>query len=68
MEISFDLLEKFVEVFMDNFSVFGDSYEKCLSNLEAVLMHCKETNLVLNREKCHFMVDKGIVLGHKVSA
>ncbi|XP_019460167.1 PREDICTED: uncharacterized protein LOC109359927 [Lupinus angustifolius] len=36
-------------------------------NLETVLERCVETNLVLNWEKCHFMVTKGIVLGHKIS-
>jgi len=29
-------------------------------------MRCEETNLVLNCEKCHFMVQEGIVLGHKI--
>ena len=52
---------------MDNFSVFGDSYEGCLENLRRVLEICKEKNLVLNWEKCHFMVTQGIVLGHIVS-
>ncbi|GJV50792.1 hypothetical protein Tco_1446533 [Tanacetum coccineum] len=32
-----------------------------------MLARCKETNLVLNWEKCHFMVKEGIVLGHKIS-
>ena len=52
---------------MDDFSVFGETYEECLLNLEKVLVRCEETNLVLNWEKCHFMVQEGIVLGHKVS-
>ncbi|KAK1645667.1 hypothetical protein QYE76_063472 [Lolium multiflorum] len=30
-------------------------------------VRCEETNLVLNWEKCHFMVNEGIVLGHKIS-
>ena len=38
-----------------------------LSNLERVLQRCEQTNLVLNWEKCHFMVNEGIVLGHKIS-
>ena len=53
---------------MDDFSVFGDSFEGYLNNLEKVLARCDETNLVLNWEKCHFMVNEGIVLGHKISA
>ena len=54
-------------MFMDDFSVFGSSFECCLSNLERVLKRCEETNLVLNWEKCHLMVKEGIVLGHKIS-
>ena len=53
--------------FMDDFSVFGASFENCLANLEKVLQCCEESNLVLNQEKCHFMVQEGIVLGHKIS-
>ena len=60
MAIFSDFCEKIVEVFMDDFSVSG-------SNLDRVWQRCKETNLVLNWEKCHFMVNEGIVLGHKIS-
>ncbi|KAL8097217.1 hypothetical protein AgCh_030366 [Apium graveolens] len=56
-----------VEVFMDDFSVFGCSCDECLHNLSLVLKRCVETNLVLNWETCHFMVQQGIILGHKVS-
>ena len=52
---------------MDDFSVHGPTFEKCLHNLEQVLLRCVETNLVLNWEKCHFMVAEGIVLGHRIS-
>ena len=62
-----DMVEDIMEVFMDDFSVFGDSFDVCLHNLERVLERCEETNLVLNWEKCHFMVQEGIVLGHKIS-
>ncbi|CAN6687754.1 unnamed protein product [Malus baccata var. baccata] len=48
-------------------SVFGDSFDKCLDNLTLILKRCVETNLVLNWEKCHFMVKQGIVLGHIIS-
>lgn len=61
------VVERFVEVFMDDFTVHGDSFDECLNHLELVLMKCIEANLVLNSEKCHFMVDHGIVLGHVVS-
>ena len=62
-----DFCEKIVEVFMDDFFVYGTSFDDCLSNLDQVLQRCEETNLVLNWEKCHFMVNEGIVLGHKIS-
>ncbi|GJQ99146.1 putative nucleotidyltransferase, ribonuclease H [Tanacetum coccineum] len=62
-----DMVEDFMEVFMDDFSVFGNSFNHCLGNLDKMLARCKETNLVLNWEKCHFMVNEGIVLGHKIS-
>ncbi|XP_065879878.1 uncharacterized protein [Euphorbia lathyris] len=62
-----DFIKDIMEVFMDDFSVYGDSFDSCLENLDKVLSRCEETNLVLNWEKCHFMVDEGIVLGHKIS-
>jgi hypothetical protein len=68
MSIFSDMVEKIIEVFMDDFSVFGDSFDFCLNNLALVLKRCEETNLVLNWEKCHFMVQQGIVLGHIISA
>ena len=51
-----DLIENIMEVFMDDFSVYGGSFENFLDNLEIVLQRCREKNLVLNWEKCHFMV------------
>ena len=60
------MVEICIEVFMDDFSIFGSSFDYCLSNLERVLQRCEESNLVLNWEKCHFMVQEGIVLGHKI--
>jgi len=67
LAIFLDLVEKSIEVFMDNFLVFGSSFDSCLENLDIVLWRCVETNLVLNWEKCHYMVIEGIVLGHKIS-
>ncbi|CAL1394636.1 unnamed protein product [Linum trigynum] len=63
-----ELVGDIMEVFMEDFLVFGDSFDKCLHNLEKVLIRCEETNLTLNWEKCHFMVTEGIVLGHKISS
>ena len=68
MAIFSDMVEKTIKIFMDDFSVLGDSFDNCLENLRSVLVRCEETNLVLNWEKCHFMVQEGIVLGHRISA
>ncbi|GJY63498.1 reverse transcriptase domain-containing protein [Tanacetum coccineum] len=67
MTIFHDMIEETMEVFMDDFLVFGNSFSSCLSNLDKMLKRCEDTNLVLNWEKCHFMVKEGIVLGHKIS-
>ncbi|GJX29423.1 reverse transcriptase domain-containing protein [Tanacetum coccineum] len=61
-----DMCKDFMEVFMDDFFVFDNSFDSCLTNLSKVLARCEETNLVLNWGKCHFMVKEGIVLGHKI--
>ncbi|GJU20980.1 reverse transcriptase domain-containing protein [Tanacetum coccineum] len=66
MAIFHDMVEETMEVFMDDFSVFGDSFSSCLSHLDKMLKRCEDTNLVLNWEKCHFIVKEGIVLGHKI--
>ena len=68
MAIFLDMVERTIEVFMNDFFVMGTSFDDCLENLRVVLMRCEETNLVLNWEKCHFMVREGIILGHKISA
>ena len=67
MSMFSDLVEEAMEIFMHDFSVYGSSFENCLENLETVLQRCKDKNLALNWEKCHFMVTEGIVLGHKIS-
>ncbi|GJT54780.1 reverse transcriptase domain-containing protein [Tanacetum coccineum] len=67
MAIFHDMIEKTMEVFMDDFSVFGNSFSTCLTNLDKMLKRCEDTNLALNWEKSHFMVKEGIVLGHKIS-
>jgi hypothetical protein len=61
-----DMVEHFLEIFMDDFSVFSSSFEECLHSLTLVLVRCKEKNLVLNWEKRHFIVKQGIVLGHVI--
>nr|GFA09737.1 reverse transcriptase domain-containing protein [Tanacetum cinerariifolium] len=67
LAIFHDMVEKTMEVFMDDFSVFGNCFENCLSRLDKMLQRCEDTNLCLNWEKSHFMVKEGIVLGHKIS-
>nr|GEX85944.1 hypothetical protein [Tanacetum cinerariifolium] len=67
LAIFHDMVEKTMEVFMDDFSVFGNSFETCLSRLDKMLQRCEDTKLCLNWEKSHFMVKEGIVLGHKIS-
>ena len=59
-----DMVEEIMEVFMDDFLVSGTSFDHCLHNLARVLQRYEEKNLVLNWEKCHFMVKEGIFLGH----
>nr|GEZ91165.1 reverse transcriptase domain-containing protein [Tanacetum cinerariifolium]GEZ91831.1 reverse transcriptase domain-containing protein [Tanacetum cinerariifolium] len=56
LDIFYDMVEKTIKVFMDDFSVFENSFQRC-----------EDTNLSLNWEKSHFMVKEGIVLGHKIS-
>ena len=56
-----------MEVFMDDFSVYVTTFDHCLKNLSKALQRCKDMNLVLNWKTCHFMVQKGVVLGHIVS-
>ncbi|RDX70245.1 Retrovirus-related Pol polyprotein from transposon 17.6, partial [Mucuna pruriens] len=67
ISIFLDSLQDCMEVFMDDFTVYANSFDACLENLSKVLRRCIDTNLVLNFEKCHFMVIEGIVLGHLVS-
>nr|CAN80230.1 hypothetical protein VITISV_003211 [Vitis vinifera] len=67
LSIFSDMVKRIMEVFMDDITVYGGTFEECLVNLEAVLHKCIEKDLVLNWEKCHFMVRQGIVVGHIIS-
>ena len=67
LSIFSDMVERVMEVFMDDITIYGSTFDECLVNLEAVLNRCIEKDLVLNWEKCHFMVHQGIVLGHIIS-
>ena len=55
LSIFSDMVERIMEVFMDDNTIYGNTFEKCLVDLETVLNQCIEKNLVLNWEKCHFM-------------
>jgi len=37
-----DLIEQCMEIFMDDFSVFGSSFDNCLFNLRKVLERCRK--------------------------
>ena len=67
LSIFSDTMERIMEVFMDDITIYGSAFDECLVNLEAGLNRCIEKSLVLNWEKCHFMVQQGIVLRHIIS-
>ena len=56
-----DFVGKAMEIFMDDFSVYGSSFEKCLKILETIFQRCQDKNLAFNWEKCDFMVIEGSV-------
>ncbi|GJV61980.1 reverse transcriptase domain-containing protein [Tanacetum coccineum] len=68
LAIFHDMIKESVKVLMDDFSFFGNSFDTCLNKLDKMIQRCKDTHLILNWEKYHFMVKEGIVLGHKVSS
>nr|GEW82828.1 transposon Ty3-I Gag-Pol polyprotein [Tanacetum cinerariifolium] len=57
LAIFHDMVEKTMEFFIDDFSVFGNSFKNCLSRLDKMLQRCED----------NFMVKEGIVLSHKIS-
>ena len=67
MFILSDMIKAIMGVFMDDFSVYGTTFDPCLENLDRVLQRCQEKDLILNWEKCQFMVREGIVLENLVS-
>jgi hypothetical protein len=56
MSIFSEMIEKIIEVFMDDFTVYGKTFNDCLESLDKVLQWCEEEHLVLNWEKCHLLV------------
>jgi len=67
LSIFSNMIEEIMNIFMDDFSVYGQTFDVCFENLDKVLQRCEEKHLVLNWEKCYFMVREEIVLGHLVS-
>lgn len=68
LSIFANLVNDCVEVYMDDFTVHGNTYEEAKENLEKVLKRCIDTNLSLSHEKCHILMTEGIVLGHFISS
>ena len=62
-----DLTHDCVEVFMDDFSVYGETFKEALDNLVKVMKRWQEANLALSHKKCRMMFTKGVVLGHIIS-
>ena len=67
MSIFSNLVHDFVEIYMDDFTPYGDEFQEALSNLGKVLRRCIEMHLSLSPEKCEFLKKVGIVLGHSIS-
>jgi hypothetical protein len=63
-----DMLNDSMEIFMDDFTPYGVSFQEALENLEKVLKRCIQAQLSLSTEKCHMMMTEGIVLGHFISS
>ena len=63
-----DLIHDCVEVYMDDFTTYGNTFQEALDNLEKVLIRCQEMNLALSHGKCKMLLTQGIVLGHHVSS
>jgi len=62
------LIHDYVEVYMDDFTICGNTFEEKLENLEIFLIRCQETNVSLSHEKCHILLNEVIVLGHCISS
>jgi hypothetical protein len=62
-----DMVGEYLKVFIDDFSIFGESFDYCLMHLVQILRCCIDMNLVLSWEKSHFMILEGIALGNFIS-
>ena len=52
-----------MEVFMDDITIYGSTFDECLVNLEAILNRCIEKDLVLNWRSAILWYTKGLPLG-----
>ncbi|RDX99573.1 Retrovirus-related Pol polyprotein, partial [Mucuna pruriens] len=80
MQIHIAPEDQYKTTFTCSFSIFAythmsfglcnvpSTFQCCMTSIFSVYATCINTNLVLNFEKCNFMVTKGIVLGHLVSS
>ena len=62
MAIFSNMVEDIIEIFIDDFSVFGTSFNHCLHNIALVLQRCEDKNLVLNWENVISWFKKGSCL------
>ena len=62
-----EMVNDYMEVFMDDFTTYGDSFDEALEKLEKVLKHCEHIHLSMNTKKCHMMMSEGVVMGHFIS-
>ena len=63
-----DFLGDSLEVFMDDFSIFGNDFESCLAHLTKIFGGLRQETTGAKLGKSHFMVQEGVVLGHIISS
>ena len=68
LEIFSDQTHDCVKIYMDDFTIYGNTFGEALENLEKLLIRCLEANLALSHKKCKMMLIEGIVLGHHISS
>jgi len=68
LNIFLDLINEGLEVYMDDFTPYGDDFELPLQTLEKFMQRCIATRLCLSHEKCHMMMTEGLILDHYISA
>jgi hypothetical protein len=65
MQIDFDdLIDKIIQVYLDDLTVYSKNQLNQFGNLKKVLMQCKKFGISLNPSKSIFGITKGNLLGH----